>query len=50
MNSAAMLRTPGVAVARDLRFTLKMRRADMHAMMLAKKARRHGAVMELLLT
>ena len=50
MNSAAMLKTPGVAVAKALSVTLKTRRADMHAMMLAKKARNRGIVMGLLLT
>ena len=41
---------PGVAAARALSVTLKTHRADMHAMMLAKKAHARGTVMELLLT
>ena len=50
MNSAAMLKTPGVTTAKSLSITLKTRRADMHAMMLAKKVRCRGIVMGLLLT
>ena len=50
MNSAAMLRTPGVTEARALNITLKTHMADMHAMMLEKKARGCRTVMEFLLT
>ena len=49
-NIAVMLKTPGVATTKALNITLKTRRADMHAMMLAKRARGRRIVMGLLLT
>ena len=49
MKGAVMLMTPGIAVAKALSVTLKTGRADMHAMMLARKAHGHGIMMELLL-
>ena len=45
-----MLKTPGVALAKALIVTLKTRRVDMRAMMLAKRARGRRIVMGLLLT
>ena len=42
--------TPSVVVAKALSVTLKTRRADMHAMMLEKRARDRGIMMGLLLT